>query len=114
MDGLHPKDRSISEGRRQPSLLAREEWPLAVRGRRSAEPLQARAGSVPDQPQREVLWGGFAPSAENGVVGRCLLIRMISRSPGHHPLPPPSCHLPDGRDKLRPTWDYRHAERDIR
>ena len=29
--------------------------------------------------------GGFAPSAENDVVGRCLLIRMISRRPGHHP-----------------------------
>lgn len=96
LDGMHPKDRSMSEGRRQPSLLAREEWPLAVRGRRSAEPLQARAGPVPDQPQREALWGAFAPSAENDVVGRRRLICMISRRPGHHPSRRPGRHLPDG------------------
>ena len=93
LDGMHPQDRSVSEGRRQPSLLAREEWPPAVRGRRSAEPLQARAGPVPDQPKREAVWGAFAPPAENDVNDRCLLTNMISQPP-LGPSSLPSTRLP--------------------
>ncbi len=82
MDGMHLQDRSVSVGRRQPSLLAREEWPLAVRGRRSAEPLQAKAGSVPDQPKREAVSGALRRQQRTTRMIGCRLIGMINGAAG--------------------------------
>ena len=75
---MHLQDRSVSVGRRQPSLLAREEWPLAVRGRRSAEPLQAKAGPVPDQPKREAVLGALRRQQRTTRMIGCRLIGMIN------------------------------------
>ena len=79
---MHPQDRSVSEGRWQPSLLAREEWPLAVRGRRSAEPLQAKAGPVPDQPKREAVLGALRRQQRTTRMIGCRLIGMINGAAG--------------------------------
>jgi len=43
--------------------------------------LQARAGSVPDQP-KERPYGGLSRRQQNDVIDRCRLIRMISAAAG--------------------------------